>query len=583
LRSGSPEAGGDLRSGPPGAGGGLRSGPPGAGGDLRSAASAGAAALAGRYLFVGLMNLGATTLLVRHLGPAKWASYGVALFLANFMDQYLGSKLLGAIIASPDEPSDGLLRSGAYVMQVVGRAGLLVAVVAMAPVAGLTQLHAPVLMCAASGICGYVYVSRALPAARMERRLEYRLIGLGEVIDQVTFTVLAVALVLGGLGLPGVMLALAVQGLPTLVLWRRHTRPTPFLGRRGDDDVAAIVCHRPATTKRRTQRHLGVSGSWERPDPPNRARPDSSDASGRLSASHLRFALPGSGVAACVLIEGVVPIVAFSFAHARLLGLAITSSSILAYPGVAVLVLQRIAFPAFARAGRGAVNGDIDRDEERGGERDAGRGGVENGDFERLTAGVEEVASAAAAILIATEGLVGVTCPWWLPWLLGARWHGAWPLTAAYAACYVLLGQINVITGGLMAAGRPRAALRTWLAMTLPWVLGAALWMAFCSPVWLVCVLIGGRVIGFGVGWEELRLAGVAARLGGVVVRCGLAAGAIVGGAAAAANGRTGWVLAAGGVLVVVELSALWASRGTLRSVSARAVLSRRSRCDVRR
>ena len=50
-----------------------------------------------------------------------------------------------------------------------------------------------------------------------------------------------------------------------------------------------------------------------------------------------------------MLIEGVVPMVAFSFAHARLLGLAITSSSILSYPGVAVLVLQRIAFPAFAR------------------------------------------------------------------------------------------------------------------------------------------------------------------------------------------------------------------------------------------
>ncbi len=107
---------------------------------------------------------------------------------------------------------------------------------------------------------------------------------------------------LGGLGLPGVMLALAIQGLPTLVLWRRHTHPTPFLGERGSE-LKAIR----------------------------------------------RFALPGTGVALCVLIEGVVPMVAFSFAHARLLGLAITSSSILSYPGVAVLVLQRIAFPAFAR------------------------------------------------------------------------------------------------------------------------------------------------------------------------------------------------------------------------------------------
>ena len=123
--------------------------------DTTTRASSGAATLAARYLFVGLMNLGATTLLVRHLGPANWASYGVALFLANFMDQYLGSKLLGAVIAS-SEPSPGLLRSGAYLMQIVGRLGLLIAVVAMLPASRLTALHSPVLMCAASGICGYV-------------------------------------------------------------------------------------------------------------------------------------------------------------------------------------------------------------------------------------------------------------------------------------------------------------------------------------------------------------------------------------------------------------------------------------------
>jgi hypothetical protein len=454
----------------------------------RSAAASGATTLAARYLLVGLLNLGATTLLVRHLGPSNWASYGVALFLANFMDQYLGSKLLGAVIASP-APTIALLEAGAYLMSLVARMGLLLALIAMFPVAQLTQLHSPVLMCAASGICGCVYVSRALPAARLEGRLRYRLIGLGEVLDQVTFTVLAVALVLGGLGITGVMLALAIQGLPTLALWRRRMRPTPLLGSR-------------------------------------------TAAGGEI----LRYALPGSGVAACVLIEGVVPMVAFSFAHARLLGLAITSSSILSYPGVAVLVLQRISFPAFARSS----------------------------DPARLGAAVDEVSRAAAAILIAAEGFAGLTCPWWLPWLFGSRWHGAWPLTASYAACYVLLGQINVITGALVACGRPRAALRTWLSMTLPWVLGATLWMGFCSPVWLVCVLIGARLIGFCTGLSELRRARLTTSLRAVFLRCALAAGAIVGGAAAVSAGHTGLMFAALALLALIELAALWSARSGL-------------------
>ncbi|MDE3134156.1 MAG: oligosaccharide flippase family protein [Acidobacteriota bacterium] len=458
-----------------------------------SRASSGAAALAARYLFVGLLNLGATTLLVRHLGPANWASYGVALFLANFMDQYLGSKLLGAVIAS-NEPAPGLLRAGAYLMQVVGRLGLLVAIVAMLPVSQLTALRSPLLMCACSGICGYVYVSRALPSALMERRLEYRLIGAGEVLDQVTFTVLAVALVLGGLGLPGVMLALALQGLPTLVLWRRHTHPTPFLGRRGES-LRTI----------------------------------------------LGFAAPGSGVAACVLIEGVVPIIAFSFAHARLLGLAITSSSILSYPGVAVLVLQRISFPAFARTA----------------------------DARRLSQALEDVSAAATAILVAAEGFVGLTCPWWLPWLFGSRWHGAWPLTACYAACYVFLGQINVITGALNAAGRPLGALLTWAWMAVPWALGAALWMAFGRPVWLVSVLVGARVSGLLAGTLQLRAAGLQARLRRELPKCGMAAAAIVGGAAAVAAHRTGLILLALAVLVAVEALALWDARVPLRRLVA--------------
>jgi hypothetical protein len=457
--------------------------------DTTTRASSGAATLAARYLFVGLMNLGATTLLVRHLGPANWASYGVALFLANFMDQYLGSKLLGAVIAS-SKPSPGLLRSGAYLMQVVGRLGLLIAVLAMLPASKLTALHSPVLMCAASGICGYVYVSRALPSALMERRLEYRLIGAGEVIDQVTFTVLAVALVLGGLGLPGVMLALAIQGVPTLVLWRRHTRPTPFLGRHGSE-LPAI----------------------------------------------LGFAVPGSGVAACVLVEGVVPMVALSLAHARLLGLAITSSSILSYPGVAVLVLQRISFPAFARTT----------------------------DPQRLSQALKDVSAAAAAILIAAEGFVGLTCPWWLPWLFGPRWHGAWPLTACYAACYVFLGQINVLTGALCAAGRPLGALLTWAWMAVPWVLGAALWMAFGRPVWLVAVLVGARVLGLLAGRLQLRHAGLGARLEREFVKCALAATAIVGGAASVAAHRTPLILLALAVLIAVESVAMWDARGPLR------------------
>ncbi len=133
----------------------------------------------------------------------------------------------------------------------------------------------------------------------------------------------------------------------------------------------------------------------------------------------------------------------------------------------------------------------------------------------------------------------------------------------------MLLGQINVITGALYAAGRPLGALLTWAWMAVPWAVGAALWMAFGKPVWLVSVLIAARVLGLLAGRLELGRAGLRVQLGLTFVRCGLAAAAIVGGAAAAADGRTELILLALAVLVAVELSALWVARAPLRVLAA--------------
>jgi hypothetical protein len=104
--------------------------------------------------------------------------------------------------------------------------------------------------------------------------------------------------------------------------------------------------------------------------------------------------------------------------------------------------------------------------------------------------------------------------------------------------------------------------------MAVPWVLGAALWMALSKPVWLIAVLVAARVIGFLAGVVQLRAAGVSARLGPEFVKCSLAAAAIVGGAASVAAHRTVLVFVALAVLGAVELVALWDARGALRTLA---------------
>ena len=117
----------------------------------------------------------------------------------------------------------------------------------------------------------------------------------------------------------------------------------------------------------------------------------------------------------------------------------------------------------------------------------------------------------------------------------------------------MLLGQINVLTGALYAAGRPLGALRTWAWMAIPWVVGAALWMAFGKPVWLVSVLVAARAVGLLAG----RAAVAARRAAGApwppVLQMRAAAAAIVGGAAAVAADRTELILLALALLLVAR------------------------------
>ncbi len=160
-------------------------------------------------------------------------------------------------------------------MQLIGRLGLLIAIVLMLPVARLTSLHSPVLdvrrlrhmwicVCVAGAARGADGAPARVPADRCRRGARPGDLHGARRGTRARRTRAA-----------GVLLALAVQGLPTLVLWRRHTHPTPFLGRRGPE-LTAI-------------RRFALPGSGRRPVRADRGRrPD-----GRLQLRARPPARPG--------------------------------------------------------------------------------------------------------------------------------------------------------------------------------------------------------------------------------------------------------------------------------------------------
>jgi O-antigen/teichoic acid export membrane protein len=265
---------------------------------VRATASVGL--LAARYLVVGILNLGGSVFLIRRLGPEAWASYSVALFLTTFVDQQLGARLLGALHTRATLPRS-LLDAAAAVTQ--GSAAICVLLLLPAAwIAGsLTSLPGISHTIAAAAACSCIYAWRAVPVALLERRLAFRWIAVGEVFDQVTFLTIAVPAVALGADLEAVSIALAVRGVPTLLLLRGKVR-APWLGRVGSDvrDV-------------------------------------------------LSFALPGSLSALCFLGEALLPLILLGADHPVLLGFIMTAASTMSYPAVLVIVLQRITLPILGR------------------------------------------------------------------------------------------------------------------------------------------------------------------------------------------------------------------------------------------
>lgn len=278
-------------------------------GAVQKRAFLGGRVIAMRYCLVGLLSLAGSTYLIRALGSRAWATYTVAYFLITFVDQNIGTRLLGAVVHADGIVPVRTMRSAALLMQALGSVMLVAFITISLPAAALTRLVDVGICLAAVGVCAYVYASRSLSLVLLERKLDYRWVAVGEIVDQITFYGIAISLVLSHHGLPGVALALAVRGIPTAVLLRVRSR-APFIG------------------------------GWDRTG----------------TAELLRFALPTLGASAFVFGEGLVPIMVLGGQHARFLAFFMTSSSLIGYAAVAQVVVQRMGFPSF-RLLRGAPEG----------------------------------------------------------------------------------------------------------------------------------------------------------------------------------------------------------------------------------
>jgi lipopolysaccharide exporter len=458
--------------------------------DYRLRAVRSSRALLLRYVGTAVASFVGTTALLRLVGPSLWAPYAVAYFLVTFVERELGGRLLGTVVSIDGEPSRPLLEAAARLMAIVGAVTFAALSLAGIVASSISSVGGLGICLAAAGASTVVFCLRAVAFIRLERELEYGRIAVAEVLDHVVFFALTIPLLAVDPDVRWLALGLAVRGVPSLVLVRWRVR-TPLLG------------------------------AWHR----------------REVRSLIAFAAPGAAAAAFVLLEGLVPLLAID--GARDLGFFMTAAAIASYPAVAQTVVQRLAFPAFARtATTPAVLGHL-----------VGR----TARMTLLVVGTVVVPAAALASL-------------WVPALIGESWRAAADLVAIICLGYAAAAVLSVGNGALYALGRPGDVSLVLGLATAVYLVGALLGGG--DPATVALVYVASRVVGTALVLDRLGRRGAPVARGSLLAL--LAAVLAAGGGIFVAVDQARWPVAAVAVALAVVGWAIWTRRQwpTLRSLA---------------
>jgi O-antigen/teichoic acid export membrane protein len=269
---------------------------------VRERAYQGGRAIVARYAFQGAISLVGSVVLIRSLGTDAWATYSVAYFLVVYLEQTFSFRLLGRLIHLEQTPGREVMRAAVALMHVVGLITLMLFALAGLVLEGATALPDFGTALLAVGASSYVYALRAPSVALLERELRYRSIAIGDVADHLGFYMLAITVVSLDVGLSGVMLALAVRGVPSMLIVRWRAR-APFVGRWVTREIAKL----------------------------------------------LSFAVAGLGSGLVALLEGLVPVFLLAEQYPEELAFTMTAATVIGYAAVAQFVTQRLGFSGLAR------------------------------------------------------------------------------------------------------------------------------------------------------------------------------------------------------------------------------------------
>ncbi|MFN8601053.1 MAG: oligosaccharide flippase family protein [Candidatus Binatia bacterium] len=368
----------------------------------------GGAVLGVRQLVVQGANVLGIVALARLLSPDDFGLIAIATFVSGALSSVAALGLGTSLVRLPDEPVDDDLRVVLAAQHAVA-VPLALGLWLLAPV--ITQIllrpDGETLLLRAVAIAVVLVPLQTVPFARLERRLDFARLASVEIVQALAFNVVAIAVTAAGGGTAGVALAIVLRALAGAVL---ATLLEPW--------------------------RVGWKIDVERLRP------------------LLRFGVPLQATTWISLVkDSLTPILLGATAGAAAVGLVDWAQMLATYPVIALMILQRVYVPAFARA-------QHDRAE-----------------LGRLVGHAVQAANAVAApIAVLTLVLVGPITDL----VFGARWQAARELFYWLWCANLFVPTVTPLVGLLTATGRSRSV----LALSLSWMAGT--WLAGAPLVlWL--------------------------------------------------------------------------------------------------
>lgn len=364
----------------------------------------GSAALGLRQVAVWTVRLAATVLLARRLDPAVFGAFVVTSTVFTFFTMAADLGLAASLVRQKSAPTRDEVRS-------VFTAQLLLA----AAVAGGLAVCGPVVAHEVGAPTGvddltrfvavavFIAILRSTPVAVLERELRFGALGLASTAESLAFNATAVGLAWHGFGVRSFGFAIVAQASVGLVL------------------IGVFAGGLPTPTRR-----------------PHAVR-------SRISFGLYYF---GSAVTG-VLKDAISPLLVGVLLSARDVGLVEWAVTLAAYPLIAVMVLQRVFFPAFARVQH---------------------------DRQRLARAVERVIHVTNLVTVPVAMITLVLAPFLVPLVFGERWTPALPVFYLLWLANIAVPSAAPLVGFLNAVGSARTVFwfgLYWMVST--WVLTALL------------------------------------------------------------------------------------------------------------